>query len=134
MYQGILHAHSGLRWILLIALVAALIQAFTSNGNRKTTVIAMALMHLQVVIGLGLYFFLSPKTKHLAIDMKNTVSRFYGMEHFVMMIIAAILVTMANSAIKKGNNNRHKWLLLIGLVILLAGIPWPFRIPGAGWF
>ena len=134
MYEGLLHAHSGLRWILLIALVVAVIQAFGKEPNRKVALWAMILFHVQLLLGLVLYFFLSPRTKDFNIDMKDAVSRFYGVEHFSMMIIAAILITAGYSALKKSKLSRYKWLYLIGLVVLLAGIPWPFRIPVATWF
>jgi len=134
MYQALKHAHSGLRWLVLIALVIAIIQAFSNNGNRKISAAAMGLVHLQIIIGIILYFFVSPITKNLTINMKDTISRFYGVEHFVLMIIAAIVITVGNSALKKGKFSKHKWLYLLGLIIILAGIPWPFRIPMAGWF
>ena len=134
MYEGLKHAHSGLRWLLLIALVVAVIQAFSGNANRKVSLWAMILFHIQLLIGIVLYFFLSPITKNFNFDMKNAVERFYGVEHFTMMVIAAILITAGYSAIKKGKLSRYKWLYLIGLLVLLAGIPWPFRIPGVGWF
>ncbi len=134
MYEGLKHAHSGLRWFVLIALIIAVFQAFTSNGNRKMALWSMILIHIQVVIGLVLYFFVSPLTRTLTFDMKNAIQRFYGMEHFAMMIIAAILITAGNTALKKGKLGRHKWLFLIGLLVILAGIPWPFRIATAGWF
>ena len=134
MYQGLLHAHSGLRWLVLITLVLAVIQAFSSNPNRKIALWALILFHIQVVIGLILYFFVSPITKSFNINMKDAVQRFYGVEHILLMVLAAILITVGYSAIKKGNLNKYKWLYLIGLVLLLAGIPWPFRIASAGWF
>ena len=134
MYEGFKHAHSGLRWLVLVALILAVIQAFGKNPNRKISMWAMMLFHIQLVIGLIMYFFVSPITKGLSFDMKDAVQRFYGVEHVFMMVIAAILITAGYSALKKGKLGRYKWLYLIGLVVLLAGIPWPFRIASAGWF
>lgn len=134
MYEGLKHAHSGLRWLVLIALVIAIIQAFSGNRSKRMPLIAMTLVHIQLLIGLVLYFFVSPITKNLSFNMKDAVQRFYGMEHFVMMVIATVLVTAGYSSLKKSKFARSKWLFLIGLIVILAGIPWPFRIPGAAWF
>lgn len=133
MYEGLKHAHAGLRWLVLIALIVAIIQLFSNKSNRKVALWSMILIHIQLLIGLVLYFFVSPITKNLSFDMKDAVQRFYGLEHFVMMVLAAILITAGYSALKKGKSS-SKWLYLIGFIVLLAGIPWPFRIPGVGWF
>ncbi len=134
MYEGIKHAHSGLRWLALIFLILAVIQAFTNKSNRTVSLWTMILIHTQVILGFVLYFFLSPITKNLDFNMKDAVQRFYGMEHVAMMVIVVILVTVGHSALKKGNQNRTKWMYLISLLVLLAGIPWPFRFDSAGWF
>jgi len=60
--SGLLHAHSGLRWIALIALIYAVINAILKknkeyqDGDKTISIIALSMVHLQVVIGLVLYF------------------------------------------------------------------------------
>ena len=63
MYKGLLHAHSGLRWIVLILIVAAIFNALTAKGrteyskkDRLLNLFAMVSMHLQVLIGVILSF------------------------------------------------------------------------------
>ena len=60
MYNILVHAHSGLRWLALIALLWAIGAAFSKwKGNkayeasdRKLYASALGLIHLQIVIGL----------------------------------------------------------------------------------
>ena len=102
MYEGLKHAHSGLRWLAVIMLVLVIIQAFTGKSNSKTSLWTMSLVHIQIVLGLILYFFVSPITKNLAFDMKDAIQRFYGLEHVALMVLVAIFVTAGHSALKKG--------------------------------
>ena len=57
LYMALKHAHSGLRWVVLILLIAAIAQAFSKkdtlldNGNRKLAMFAMISLHIQLLIG-----------------------------------------------------------------------------------
>lgn len=142
MYQGLLHAHSGLRWIVLILIIITVINAIRAmNGNnvfnendKKLSLFALISTHLQAVLGLVLYF-MSPKVQFSESTMSNSMLRFFTMEHTLMMLIAIILVTIGNRMAKTGNAKRTFWYYFIALVIILAAIPWPFREAlGAGWF
>lgn len=145
MYTGLVHAHSGLRWIVLVLLVLAVIKAAgglsgnkSFDGARKLGLFALIATHVQFVIGLVLYF-LSPKVQFVAETMGDSVLRFYAVEHLVTMLIAVVLITIGYSRSKRALTDVSKyktlfWFYLIGLVIMLSGIPWPFRDLGAGWF
>ena len=142
MYQGLLHAHSGLRWIVLIMIIITVINAIRAmNGNnvfnandKKLSLFALISTHLQAVLGLTLYF-MSPKVEFSESTMSNSMLRFFTMEHTLMMLIAIILVTIGNRMAKTGNAKRVFWYYFIALVIILAAIPWPFREAlGGGWF
>lgn len=137
------HAHSGLRWVALILLLLAIVNAFTSSTyekkHRLINLFAMVSLHTQLLIGLGLYF-ISPRVKFFDGWMKDAAFRFHGMEHISMMIIAIILVTIGHSKSKKGSTPAEKfkpikfWYVL-GLILILAAIPWPFRTAlGGAWF
>lgn len=144
---GILqHAHSGIRWIILILLIVSIIGSFTKRGNtsftdsdKKSYLFTMIFTHIQVLLGAILYF-LSPKVQFTAETMKNAVMRFYAIEHSTMMLLAIILITIGYSRSKKADtvNGKHKAISIfytIALLLILAGIPWPFREGlGAGWF
>lgn len=146
MYNGILHAHSGLRWIALLLLVATVFVSFSKWKSKESAVSAgvsklylfnMIMFHIQLLLGIALLF-LSPKVTMAEGWMKDSVARFFTMEHTLMMIIAVALVTIGRAKMKRGTGeNKHKPMFifsLIALIIVLAMIPWPFRNLGAGWF
>ena len=72
--------------------------------------------------------------------MKNAVTRFYGMEHLLGMLLAIIVVTVGRKMAEKQEDpeQKNKKILVwytIGLVLILASIPWPFREALNGsWF
>lgn len=145
MYNGLLHAHSGLRWVVLILLVAAIYNAFSKKRSgrwtpkdKKITLFAMVFTHLQLVIGLVLYF-ISPKVVFSDQTMGDSVLRFFAVEHIVLMLIAIALITVGYSKAKRAISDSKKFgavatFYLIGLILILASIPWPFRNLGAAWF
>ncbi|HLL93912.1 MAG TPA: hypothetical protein VK404_02965 [Spirosoma sp.] len=143
MYPGLVHAHSGLRWIVLILLFAAVAVAIGkwqgrsgyTEGNRKLYLFTLIAVHTQLLIGLVLYF-ISPKVDFGLISEK--LYRFYTVEHTAGMLIAIVLITIGYSRSKRATDAVKKQRLVgifygLGLVLILASIPWPFRIPGAGW-
>ena len=91
---------------------------------------------IKLLVGLVL-FFMSPKVQFGASTMSSSVLRFFTVEHSLLMVIAVILITMGYSRAKRSTKpfNVAFNLYLIALVLILIGIPWPFREAlGAGWF
>lgn len=144
MYSGLVHAHSGLRWIALILLVVAVIVAIGkwqgrsgyTEGNRKLYLFTLIAVHTQLLLGLALLF-ISPKVNFSMLSEK--LYRFYSVEHTAGMLIAIVLVTIGYSRSKRASDDVTKQRLIgifygLGLLLILASIPWPFRIAGAGWF
>lgn len=141
-YNILVSAHSGLRWLLLIALVIAVFQSFSKRGRfgeikeTKSVLITLILTHLQLVVGLLLYF-ISSKVQFGGNTMSNSVIRFFTLEHSLMMIIAVVLITVGYSKAKRAPKP-FKIVFnfyLLALILILAAIPWPFRAAlGAGWF
>ena len=140
------HAHSGLRWVLLLLFIGALVHAFSSWKQGKKygakskllNLITMATMHTQVLIGLILYF-ISPYGILSGGTMKNEVFRFFAVEHILGMILAAVLMTIGRKRAQESAKDaaKHRKIFiwyLVTLIIVLASIPWPFRIETAGWF
>ncbi len=139
------YAHSGLRWVALLLLVMAIFNALSSKGKGKyakkdkmLNLFAMIVLHIQLLIGLVLYF-ISPNVKFIEGWMKVKQLRFYGMEHLLIMVIAIAVITIGRKKAENASNIavKHgtivKWFT-IGLILILAGIPWPFRGFGTGWF
>jgi len=141
MYAYFLHFHNTLRWLILLSLVITLVKyvsGWLGNQTWKKTdnilgVVFTSLMDLQLLIGLVLYFFLSPVTKLAMADfgaaMKDSGIRFYAVEHFSMMLIAVVLVHIGRAKSKKAKTDSAKFktatiFFLIALAVILAAIPW----------
>ncbi len=145
MYNGLVHAHSGLRWIVLILLIVAIFNAFSkkktgiySEGDRKLALFTMISTHVQFLVGLVLYF-ISERVVFSGDSMGNDFYRFYLVEHALMMLIAIVLITVGHSKSKKAADGAAKFkaisiFYLIALILILAAIPWPFRELGGSWF
>lgn len=144
MYNFILNTHSVFRWILVISLIVTIIYALTSRTKklsfektRALGLISLIIAHLQFVIGLVLYF-ISPKVIFSAQSMKAPLTRFFLVEHLTGMLIGITLITIGYSASKKAitlakQYNKLIIYYLIGFLIILAAVPWPFYNLGTGW-
>ena len=129
-FYGILKsAHSGWRYLVLILLVIAVIQALAgwfgkktyTEDNRKINVFTLISAHIQLVIGLILYF-LSPLTKGPTADAMYS---YWKMEHIAIMILAVILITVGNAKSKKVTDAvaKHKSIaIFFGLALLFIVI------------
>ena len=145
MYNGLLHLHNLLRWVILLLLVIAIVKAFVgmsgnkplSNGDKKVSLFLMIFSHIQLLIGLyqwlaGRYGILKNAVPEGVSVMKDKFFRFYMIEHPVGMLIAIILITIGRGQVKKSISDatKHKkmfWFYMIALIIILATVPWPFR-------
>jgi membrane protein DedA with SNARE-associated domain len=153
MYGITLWLHSQLRWVLLIVLLLAIVQSYQgwfgnkpwTDKNKKLNLITLIASHLQLVIGLLLYFALSPivqsALKNMKGAMKHKTLRFWAVEHIALMIIALVLIQIGYSKAKRAKEDvqKHKSAALFftfGLLAILAAIPWPMMAKFAGrpWF
>jgi 4-hydroxybenzoate polyprenyltransferase len=147
-YNMLKHAHSGLRWVVLILLIYAIYNAFAkkkgteyTEGDRKLNLFTMVSAHTMLLIGLIMYFmnpFIHLAWGHMGEVMHDSAARHMVIEHPIGMLLALVLITIGHSKSKKAiGGDKHKKIFtfyLIGLIIILASIPWPFRFEGAGWF
>jgi len=143
MYEILKHTHSGLRWVALILILLAIYNSITAKefGKRQKLInlFSMVSLHTQLILGLVLYFN-SPLVRFYQGWMKDAEDRFYGMEHLAGMVIAIALITVGYVKSKKGTTPAEiykpiKLFYIIGLILILASIPWPFRANlGGGWF
>lgn len=136
----LIRAHSGLRYVVLGLLIAAIFTAYSNwqkskEGDSKIYLFALIATHTQLLIGLILYT-MSPKVDFSLISEK--VFRFYSIEHVFMMVIAIVLITIGRVRSKKLTGaEKHRTVLYfyaMALIIILAAIPWPFRNLGSAWF
>lgn len=108
MYIFLKYLHSGLRYIVLLLVVAAIVQALLgwlgkkdyTAGNHKLNLFALISAHTQLLVGLILYF-VSPLVQFSAATMKDATARYWTVEHITMMIIAIALITIGYSRSKK---------------------------------
>ncbi|MES2809644.1 MAG: cytochrome B [Bacteroidota bacterium] len=133
-YSFVQHLHSGFRYIVLVLFIYAIISALLgwfgkrpyTNGNRLVNLFAMISAHTQLLIGIALYF-ISPLVQFTAGFMKNPVSRYYAVEHQVMMLIALVLITIGHSKSKKAvlAVAKHKTIALfygIALLVIIVAL------------
>lgn len=149
-YTGILGLHSLLRWAIIILLLANISRNFLENDKKYTlkdrawNLRLVIVTHLNFLIGLYQYFFGSKgwalvKEYGMKDVMKNSVMRFWVIEHIMGMIIAVVLVTISSSISKKITDNdaaKHKklmWIYIAALVVVIASVPWPFRFNDVPW-
>lgn len=131
LYGILKSAHSGWRYIVLILLMVAILQALAgwfgkksyTEGNRKLNVFTLISAHIQFLFGLILYF-LSPFTKG---PTGEALYRYWKMEHIAIMLIAVILITIGNSKSKKVADGvaKHKTIAIffgIALILIIASI------------
>jgi hypothetical protein len=138
--------HSILRWAVLAFGLLTVInslsgvfakRAYTPNDNR-TSLLFMISCDVQLLLGLVLYFngmWFSLLKNNAAEVMKDSVSRFFAVEHITMMIIAWLMVHVGRSLVKRtgtdaGKQTKSLIFFGIALLIILAMIPWPFRQMG----
>ncbi len=137
MYSGLLFVHSLLRWAVIVAGLLAAATAWRElSGWQRTRsgVVFTVLLDLQVLVGLVLYFLLSPLTRsafhHIGVAMSSDVVRFWAIEHPFGMIAGLALAHVAQAKSRRGHDVLQRrrvalyFTLAIALVILT--IPWPF--------
>jgi len=127
MYNFLLHAHSGLRYLILLAAVVVVVKSligwFGSTPYSKfDKIIApsfVGLMHLQLLLGLILYF-ISPLVTY---NMGDKVSRYWSVEHISIMILAVVMAQVGRSISKKSGDPQVKFrfqTIFFGISILLV--------------
>jgi hypothetical protein len=142
MYNLVLTTHSWLRWaVLLVGLFAVMRAIAGAIGRRPWTPTDDragfwygTLLDLQMLLGLLMYFALSPITKAALQDfagaMRSSGLRFWAVEHVFGMIVAVVLVHAGRSRTKKLTDQtaRHKAAAIcfvLALLAILISIPWP---------
>ena len=140
MYETFLFIHSWLRWIVLVLAVIVIFKSFMGwqlkqkygKSDNALSASFVGSMHLQLLIGLILYFFLSPITTSAFQDfggaMKAASIRYWAVEHIFVMILAVVVAQIGRSRSKKASSNIKKFktvtiFYLIALILMLSRIP-----------
>ena len=141
MYTAIQHLHSYWAYLVLLIVVLATFNAIIKFAGKKPfgaqdfriSLFALIVTHLQLIIGLVLYFvspyFSAYSDKGMGEIMKNETLRLYLIEHPLTMILAIVFITIGYSKHKKKLSSSKKLKTLsifysIALILILSRIPW----------
>ena len=145
MVTGMLHLHNFLRWVILVLLVLSIIKSLTGwrakealkPGDKKLWLFTMIAAHTTFLIGIYLLLFgrLGIFSNPLPAGesfMKNSVYRFFWLEHPLLNLIAIVLITIGRGQAKKSIPDATKYrkafiYFVVALIVLLASVPWPSR-------
>ena len=144
MYTAVLTIHSWVRWIALVAAVGTTLAALRGKVEGPQSLadrwgmVAMMVLDTQLLLGLLLYFVVSPNMKPILENfggaMKDPALRFWAVEHTASMFGAIALAHVGRVLARKAvapATKRTRLLICFGLaaVLIIIGMPWPGR-PG----
>lgn len=141
MYSVLLTLHNLTRWAVLasglIAIITATVGVVRKGPYTKSENISHAVFlgigHLQLVLGLLLYFVSPFVTQAFKIGIGNAMKepdlRFFAIEHVLVMFTAIMLVQVGRTLSKKQADQqaKHKKALVfftIALLLIISRIPW----------
>ena len=144
MYTTLLVLHSWIRWIALVAVVGTTLAAIRGKVSGSDSLadrwgmVAMTALDLQLLLGLLLYFVVSPNMRtildNFGAAMKDPGLRFWAVEHTSSMFAAIALAHVGRVLARKAPTpaaKRTRLLVCFGVatVLIVLGMPWPGR-PG----
>jgi hypothetical protein len=141
LYPAVLTFHNIVRWLVVIAALLAIVRSINglafkrgyTQQDNKVGLWFTIIMDIQVLLGILLYFFLSPITltalQNFGGAMGNASVRFYAVEHIFLMILALGVAHMGRTFIRKGISapEKHRRTLIwfgLAILIVLVAIPW----------
>ena len=132
-YQIIQHFHSGWAYLtVLVAIIFFLAVSFyaLNKKHRDSTITKISfyttlVFHVQMLAGIILYF-VSGYSKWGNLNLEEDKVRLLAIEHPLIMFTAVILITVANSKIKKSETIKIPVAILglFALACVLSMIPW----------
>jgi hypothetical protein len=136
LYNILQKFHSGWAYLALLLLVIAVANAAIGKIfkkefkplDRKISLFGMMSVHIQLLVGLILYF-VSPLGFTSLGEMSDKLVRMTSLEHPLINIIAIALITVGWSKHKKGFTSDAQFKSIaffysIGLLLILSRIPW----------
>jgi uncharacterized membrane protein YozB (DUF420 family) len=149
MYEIFLAVHNWLRWVVVILAVLALVRAYlgwlggrpyTPQDRRWGSFFAISL-DIQLLVGLILYFALSPLTTAALRDfgsaMRSADMRFFALEHVFYTVLAVVFAHLGTALSRRQavDVKKHRIAAIfftLAVLMLVIGIPWArplFRLP-----
>jgi hypothetical protein len=152
MYSATLLLHSWLRWAVILLGILAVVRAMAAVRSRRwipaddrAGMLFTMAFDLQFLIGLLLYFVLSPITKaalqHMDAAMRTAPLRFWAVEHPTAMLVALIIAHAGRVLVRRAPEAKKGRMALIffaiALLVTIGMTPWPnmagdrpfFRLP-----
>jgi len=139
--QLLLTLHNLTRWALIIMAVIVLFQALQgwlnkktyTDKNKKLAAIYSGFFDLQILLGVILFFsqgWSSALMNGGSEVMSTATVRFFAVEHWMLMLLAVIIMHIGSSKVKKSETDLKKFRLTfiwfgVSLLLVLAAIPWP---------
>jgi uncharacterized membrane protein len=121
----LVEAHSGIRWLVLLALLASIVMAARNlkgtwgEGSDKVFKISAILFDIQVTLGFVVY---------VVEQTWSSDDNFIARVHPLLMLIALGVLHMALSRARKQASSASYMTLLVGslasLALVIGGIPW----------
>lgn len=150
LYEFVLSMHSIVRWAVVafgaIALLQALIGVFAAGepgtAGKRLGLVFLISLDVQVLLGIALHVFLSPVTQQgmqdMGAAMKDPTTRFWVLEHGLVMLVALVLVHLGSILARKAKSERSAHLrrlvtIGLGLALIFVRTPWPFTTVERGW-
>lgn len=142
MYTTMQFIHSYWAYLVLLIVVLATFNALAAFFSKREyaakdfriSLFALIVTHIQLLIGLILYFvsdlgFKNIQNLGMGEVMKNSTYRLYAVEHPFVMILTVIFITIGYSKHKKNLLSHKKFKTLsifysIALILMLSRIPW----------
>lgn len=141
MYPTIQMLHSLTAYVVLVLLFVALLNAIMGSIKKsdfsprdfKLTLWALIATHIQVVLGLVLYFISPLGIKSFSSNgaqvMKDATLRLFAVEHISVMLIAAVILTIGYSKQKRTEESAVKFKRIsifygLAFILVLSRIPW----------
>ena len=141
--------HNITRWALVILGVIVIIRGFTgwlrgrrfNKDDNRFGLLYTSFFDVQLLLGLILYFskgWFGVLTADFAAAMRAAGTRFFAIEHFLLMFIALVVAHVVRVRSRKAASDalQHRWAALgylISFLLMLAAIPWPFLEYGRPW-
>ncbi len=133
-----LHSSWGITTVIIVILaIVSSIISLKSNRNllimqRKFSLYALISVHIQVILGVISYThsaYTLSAMENFGGAMKDSLLRLFAVEHPLMMLIGAILITIGYVKAKKAVDLKVKYrktlvYYSIGFILILSRIPW----------
>jgi len=145
LYEPLLGIHNILRWLVVLgallafggALLGLARKSSWGGGDDRAGLFFTSMMDLQLLVGLLLYFLVSPivftASQDFGASMGQSALRFFAVEHLALMLVAVVTAHIGRAASKKALESRLRFKRAaiwygITIVLVLVSIPWPFTM------